>query len=109
MTARFLRTFAVRAYVTVLFASMSWGQSSSGDISGRVIDPTGQAIAGATLTLTRVDTGEVRTFTSEALGEFIFTSIQPGAYELTAKAQGFKLLERKGLALSASEHLSVGD
>src|SRR4051812_34059077 len=84
-------------------------QTSSGSIHGRVIDPTGQAVPGAHLTLVRQDTGDVRTFTSDTVGEFVFTSMQPGTYDLTAKLDGFKLLEKKGLSLSASEHLSAGD
>jgi hypothetical protein len=84
-------------------------QSTTGTINGRVLDETGQAIPGATISLTRHDTGDLRTFTSESTGEFVFTSIQPGIYDLSVKAQGFKTFEKKGIALSASDHLSAGD
>src|SRR5215467_2332437 len=102
MAARFLRTLAVLVTGPAFIACTLWGQSSSGTITGRLFDPAGQAVPGATLTLTRTDTGEVRTFTSDTIGEFIFTSIQPGPYDLTAKADGFKITDRKGLSLSAS-------
>src|SRR5215475_2363217 len=84
-------------------------QSTTGTINGRVLDEAGQPISGATITLTRHDTGDMRNFTSESTGEFVFTSIQPGVYDLSVKAQGFKNLEKRGIALSASDHLSVGD
>src|SRR5882762_9833473 len=92
-----------------LCAGSAQPQSSAGTISGRVLDPTGHPVAAATVTLTKPDTGETRTFASESAGEFVFTSIQPGAYDIAVKAAGFKLYDKKGLALSASEHLSAGD
>src|SRR5438034_6241770 len=92
-----------------LLAGSALAQSSAGTINGRVLDPTGHAVAGATVTLIKPNTGETRTFTSDALGEFVFTSMQPGVYDLAVKSEGFKQLDKKGLALSASEHLTAGD
>src|SRR5215471_2884917 len=90
-------------------AGSALAQSSAGTITGRVLDPSGTPVAAATVVLTNANTAEIRTFTSDNLGEFVFTSIQPGVYELSIKSSGFKQLEKKGLALSASEKLSAGD
>src|SRR5215831_3474853 len=92
-----------------LFTCLLTAQSTTGTIDGRVLDQTGQAIPGATVTLTRQETGDIRTFTTEPTGEFVFTSIQPGNYDLSVKAQGFKAFDKKGIALSASDHISAGD
>src|SRR5215831_6649841 len=92
-----------------LFTRLLTAQSTTGTIDGRVLDQTGQAIPGATVTLTRQETGDIRTFTTEPTGEFVFTSIQPGNYDLSVKAQGFKAFDKKGIALSASDHISAGD
>src|SRR5215470_4865524 len=91
------------------FSGLLAPQSTTGTINGRVLDETGQEISGATITLTRHGTGDHRTFTTESTGEFVFTSIQPGAYDLSVRAQGFKTFEKKGVTLSASDHLSAGD
>jgi carboxypeptidase family protein len=104
---QYLFTFCIATWA--FFSGLLIPQSTTGTINGRVLDETGQAIPGATINLTRRDTGDLRTFTSEATGEFVFTSIQPGAYDLSVKAQGFKTFEKKGIALSASDRLSVGD
>src|SRR5262245_5589344 len=101
----FIFCFAMWTFFSGLLAP----QSTTGTINGRVLDETGQAIPGATITLTRHDTGDLRTFTSESTGEFVFTSIQPGVYDLSVKAIGFKTFEKKGIALSASDHISAGD
>src|SRR5262245_17295833 len=89
----------------LLLTGTALAQSSAGTITGRIVDPTGQAVAAATVTLTKPDTGETRTFTANSSGEFTFTSLQPGVYDLAVKASGFKAFDKKGLALSASEHL----
>src|SRR6266481_920083 len=110
MSYRFLVTGALAlAALCLPFANIARAQSSSGTINGRVLDASGQAVPGEAITLTKQDTGETRTFNSDAAGDFVFTSIQPGTYDLSVKAQGFKNLEKKGLALSASDHLSAGD
>jgi hypothetical protein len=84
-------------------------QSSSGTIRGRVLDTTGNSVPGATITLTKNDTREVRTFSTPASGEFAFTTLQPGPYSLKVEAAGFKALEKSNLQLTASERLSAGD
>src|SRR5205807_142157 len=89
--------------IALLFAGAMFAQSSSGVISGRVLDESNQTIAGASITVVREGTGEARNVSTEATGEFVFTSLQPGNYDLTVKADGFRMYQKTGLALSASE------
>jgi hypothetical protein len=89
-------------------ASLLFAQSSSGTITGRVLDTTGQAIPEATVTLTRTDTSEVRTLVTTGSGEIVFASVLPGTYTLRVEAPGFKALERTHLTLSASERVALG-
>jgi hypothetical protein len=98
-----------RFVLLTLWAGLLSGQSSTGTVSGRVLDPSGQAVSAARVILIREDTLETRTFTTEPGGDFMFTSIQPGVYDLRVEAHGFRTLEKQGLALSASDHLSAGD
>jgi hypothetical protein len=102
-----LTTLVAVAMLAVPRATVA--QTSSGTLSGRVLDAQGAAIPGATVTVTRRDTLETRTFTSDPAGQFVFTSLQPGLYDLSVDLEGFKRLEKKGLALSASDRLSAGD
>lgn len=108
MTTAFRRVLAAVLWaglsVTALFA-----QSSSGTITGRVLDPTGQAVPGATVTLLRTDSREARTLVTSASGDVVFTSLQPGPYTLQVELDGFSKLEKTNLVLSASERLSLGD
>src|SRR5437868_3277172 len=92
-----------------LLPSAALAQSSSGTITGRILDQTGHSVPGATLTLTKTDTLDIRTFTTPATGDFVFTALQPGPYTLKVQAPGFKLAEKTELNLSASERLPTGD
>jgi hypothetical protein len=58
-------------------------------VAGTTKDPTGAVIPGATVSLMNVDTGSERSETSDSQGRYSFSQVQPGAYKLTAKAQGF--------------------
>jgi hypothetical protein len=92
----------------LMVPSALYAQSSSGTISGRVLDSSGQAVPGATVTLVRTDINEVRTLVTPASGEIVFTSLLPGPYSLQVEVAGFKKLEKTHLTLSASERLSLG-
>jgi hypothetical protein len=93
----------------LLFGGTCPGQTSSGTISGRVLDARGEGVPGASVTLREPGTGASWNFATDQLGEFVFASIQPGTYDLAVRAQGFKTYSKTGLSLSASERLSAGD
>jgi hypothetical protein len=86
-----------------------WAQSSSGTITGRVVDESRQPVPGATVTLVRTDIRDVRTLVTPASGAVVFTSLQPGPYTMEVELVGFAKLEKRSLTLSSSERLSVGD
>ncbi|HEY2942734.1 MAG TPA: carboxypeptidase-like regulatory domain-containing protein, partial [Vicinamibacteria bacterium] len=105
----FCRLLAAAAVCAGLSAGSLFAQTSSGTITGRVLDQSGEAVPGATVTLVRTDMREVRTLVTPASGAITFASLQPGPYTLQVAAPGFKAFEKAGLSLSASERLSVGD
>uniref|UniRef100_Q01RD7 TonB-dependent receptor n=1 Tax=Solibacter usitatus (strain Ellin6076) TaxID=234267 RepID=Q01RD7_SOLUE len=92
-----------------IFTTVLPAQSSSGTITGRVLDSTGHSVPGADITLTKTDTLEERTFSTSVTGDFVFTALQPGPYTLKIQASGFKVAEKTSLNLSSSERLSAGD
>src|ERR1044071_8024901 len=85
----------------ILHTYRLWGQTSSGEITGRVADPTDAAIANAEVTLMNRSTGEKRVTRTSISGEFVFTALQPGLFAVAVKVQGFKELEKTDLKLSA--------
>src|SRR5438876_7184952 len=79
---------------TLLFTQFATAQTSTGTISGTVVDPAGRVIPGASLTLMNEKTGESRKISSNASGEFSFLTLQPGTYTVKAEQQGFSTFER---------------
>ena len=65
-------------------------QSVRGVLAGTVTDPSGAAIAGATITAKNHDTGVITTTVSTSAGVYRFPELPLGTYDVTATAPGFK-------------------
>ena len=59
-------------------------------IQGVVLDSQGNTVAGATVTLTNLETTKTSEFTSDANGVYNFLSLAPGRYRIGAEKAGFK-------------------
>src|SRR5437899_7066696 len=62
-----------------------------GEVTGRVTDPSGAVIPGASVTLTNVNTNAVRKVVTTEAGAYTFPSIAPGFYRLRTELAGFKV------------------
>ncbi|HZI49321.1 MAG TPA: carboxypeptidase regulatory-like domain-containing protein, partial [Pyrinomonadaceae bacterium] len=89
------------------FAAVTFAQDVTARIDGQVVDPAGAVVMGATVTLTNTKTGEVRTVESNDNGQYTLTLIQPGTYDLSVKAQGFKEYLSKGLELNVNDRKTI--
>jgi hypothetical protein len=74
-------------------------------ISGKVLDPDGLALPGATVTVTEQNTGFSRTVVSEGNGSFTVPSLDPGVYLITVDMDGFAALKRPDLALTSGNQV----
>jgi len=64
----------------------------SGSLTGNALDPDGAAVTQARVKLQRAASAIERQATSDVEGHFEFSSLDPGAYQLTAEAPGFAAL-----------------
>jgi len=104
-----LVAFTGAVLVTCLLAvEPARAQTTSGQISGRVLDQNEQPIPQADVTLTNQLTRERREEKTDASGEFVFASVQPGTFQVSVAAPGFKTLTKQDVVLTASERLSAG-
>ena len=69
---------------------LSYGQSASGAIRGTVLDPSGSAIAGATVEISNPVSHYQQSVKTSAQGAFQFANIPYNNYHLTANASGFQ-------------------
>ncbi len=102
------RFLAMLAVGWLLFPALLQAQTVSGYISGTAVDPSGLPVPGAVVTLINEATGERRTQTTTATGDFIFSAVLPGRYTVVVEAQGFKRVEKKNLNITATERLAAG-
>ena len=77
-------------FVFALSALAQAGVSTS-EIKGRVTDPNGAVVAGATVTATDSERGTTRTATSDDQGEYRILTLPPGTYQLRVQASGFSM------------------
>ena len=104
-----IRLVALLLCAMLVLTTTAFAQSSTGTITGRILDTSGKSVPGATVILTKSDTRERRNLTTAISGDFVFTALQPGPYNLRVEAKGFNVLEKTGLLLTSSERLSAGD
>ena len=76
--------------VIALSTISAYGQGTSGEISGRVKDPQGASVPGASVTVTNLDTPFKRQLTTNNDGYYRFVGLPVGRYEMRAEHQGFK-------------------
>ena len=99
----------LRSACTGLFVLLTCGAAYAqytGNITGLVKDPTGAAIANASLEAVNTATQVSATTTSDAAGNFQFLSLAPGTYKITAEAQGFRKHEAT-VTLQTNQTLNV--
>src|SRR5579862_201231 len=77
--------------------------AQTGALSGTVSDPSGGVVAGATVTLTSLSTGQARTTTSDSSGLYRFNLLVPGDYKVTFSAKGFQTIEVPSVSVHVTE------
>ncbi len=107
--------FSRVAVLVSIFSAALFSQEFRSTISGQVSDPSGAAIAAVKVTATETRTGVKTPTVTDSTGKYVMPFLSPGAYEMTAQAQGFKMAKRTDLTLGSDEHpvidfrLEVGD
>jgi outer membrane receptor protein involved in Fe transport len=87
-----MKSTITKAATLLLLLSLSvfaYGQGEKGSISGTVTDASNAVIHGATITVTAVGTGAVRTATTNDSGFYSVTNLAPGSYDVKVAASGF--------------------
>jgi hypothetical protein len=78
-------------------------QAINGSIEGVVRDGTGAVLPGVRVSVTNLDTGQQRSVSTNAAGEYRAVLLSLGAYRVKAELQGFKSVGRTGVTLSAGQ------
>jgi len=90
-----------------LTALRGLAQSIQGSIIGTVADTAGAVVPGATVTLTNLDEGSIRTAVSSSTGEFQFIDAKAARYSVEVSGAGFERWATTGVILEARQQLRI--
>src|SRR6267142_1535069 len=82
-------------------SSQAFGQNAT--VVGTITDPSGAAVANATITITRTETGQAYHLTSNGDGQYVAPDLPIGHYNIKVEATGFKTAEQKGVVLQVGD------
>src|SRR3954462_6345045 len=85
-----LRNVLTFLVLTVLTAILAYGQATSGDLVGTVTDSSGAVVPNATVNVTNTATGVTNSAKTNANGEYRFTNLPIGAYDVTVASADLK-------------------
>lgn len=98
---RFIRT-ALFLGVAVAFAAVVFAQTGTGSLRGEVKDPSGAAVAGATILVTTPN-GETLTSITNHDGNYEVNGLAPGKYKVEAVAKGFALFSNDNVVVAQGQ------
>ncbi len=93
--------------VVVLVAGTLQAQIDRASISGTVTDPSGAAVAGATVTVTNAGTNQSQTLTTDSSGLYTARLLHIGTYSVEVTAKGFERSLHSGIELNVNQVAQV--
>jgi outer membrane receptor protein involved in Fe transport len=100
--------FLTGTVLGMALCAASFAQTVTSSLVGTVVDQQDAVVVGAPVTLTSAGTGQVRQAVTDSLGSYRFVNLEPGIYNLTVKAPGFKSETQTGIEVVAQETHNAG-
>src|SRR5262245_10811712 len=101
------RAQCVVVFVVSLFTAGLHAQSTNASLTGRITDSSKALIAGAKIAAIRNDTNVRYETTTNGLGEYYLTNLQPSLYRIEVEKNGFKKLIKPDVILRVQDALEV--
>lgn len=101
-----IRKLAFPLALCLFSTSALWAQVGAA-LSGTVTDPTHALVSAATVTVKNVDTGAVRSTTTDSAGYYQVVSVPVGSYEIHVTKGGFAEAIRTGVHLVVGQDATV--
>src|SRR5215472_2154074 len=99
--------YIVVALFILALATPGFSQSDRGTIAGTVLDSSGGAVVGATVTATDPATNTVYTATTGPTGGYRLFDLRLSTYNVSVSASGFKKAEKTGVMVQVNTTSSV--
>lgn len=101
----FTRT-AIAAAVAIVAVAPALAQNTTSAISGRIVDADGKPVAGATVSITHVESGSTSNVTTDAEGRYAARGLRAGGPYTITVTKGAQTEKREGVFLALAETTS---
>ena len=95
------------ALTIAVFPTTTRAQNITGEITGRVVDSTGNVVPGTTVTARHQGTGLTRVSTTNNTGDYLLPQLPPGQYTVTAELSGFKKVSMTDIEVNVGSRLTL--
>src|SRR4051812_49336737 len=92
-------------FALLLFAPAAPAQIQAGRITGTVYDPNKAVVPNATITVTNRETKVARKVTTNGTGDYVVPAVDPGFYDVSAGAPGFRTAVQSGVEMQVGKDL----
>jgi outer membrane receptor for ferrienterochelin and colicin len=103
---RFMRLGIWLVGAVLATAGVALAQSTTGTISGRVVDTQERTVPGVTVSVESPNLQGIRTAVTSENGDYIFTLLPPGPYTVTFELSGFERVQRTA-AVAPTQNVPV--
>jgi hypothetical protein len=100
--AKFALATGLALVAALLCLPLAQAQTGGANLVGKVMDKSGKALPGVTITATQKDTGLTRSTVTESDGKFRLPSVPAGVYTIVAELNGFATVTVQDVRLNVS-------
>src|SRR6266545_7484894 len=93
--------------IALATSNVAAAQEFRATVTGRVTDPNGFAVPGATVTAANTQTGEVAAGISTTEGAYTIPFLRPGLYTVSAELTGFRKVSQANVRLEVGQTSAV--
>src|SRR5436853_7897170 len=101
-----MKRFLITTLLVLLGSSFTFGQVNA-SLTGTVSDASGALIPGVEVTAKNINTGITDTRLTNEAGNFVFPSLQPGTYTLSAALSGFQTATYNNVVLGQGQQVRL--
>lgn len=91
----------------IVFACLSFAQTPTGVLDGRVNDASGAAVSGASVAIENQNTGARQDMTTNSEGRFYQGFVQPGVYKVTVDKPGFQKYVQSDIRINVQQTITL--
>lgn len=102
-----MKRFSITFLLIIVSSAIILAQTSRGTVSGTVVDPNGDVIPGAEVTLINTATTVERSVVTNSEGFYRFDAVDLGTYSVRTVASGFGSVTKSNIIVNANQTSAV--